>query len=127
MSVSQSVARPVRTATQIGAAAIVVEFVSAFLFDLSDRQYAAAVALLTLVFGWAQVVIENHIGKGFLRQPEPPANPVDVVEDGQPETRMERYHGDVDERGAVDSGLLVGMAAIVIVICGIVWLIQNLG
>lgn len=123
MSVSQSVARPVRTATQLATAGVLVEFVDSFFIDFSDRQYAAAVALLTIVLGWIQVVVENRAGKGFLRTPEPPEQKVDVVEEGQ--TRMERYHGD--EHGAVDSGLLVGVAALVIIICGIVWLVQALG
>ena len=34
--------------------------------------------------GYVQVAVENRAGKAFLREPEPPARPVDVVEDAQP-------------------------------------------
>ena len=67
MSYSQAVARPVRTAVQLTLSAVVVEFVDAFLADLTDRQYAAAVALLAIIVGYVQVKIEDRAGKALLR------------------------------------------------------------
>lgn len=65
--VSQAVARPARTAVQMVPSAVVTEFIDAFVHNLSDKQYAALAALLLLVFGYVQVLVENGIGKGFLR------------------------------------------------------------
>lgn len=79
---SQAVARPVRTATQFVPAAVVVEFIDAFLADLDGRQYAALLALLTVIVGFIQVTIEDRTGKAFLRKVPGPA--VDVVETGPP-------------------------------------------
>lgn len=64
---STALSRPVRTAVQATPAFAVTEFVDAFLLDMSDRQYGALVVLLTLVLGWAQVAVENRIGRGLLR------------------------------------------------------------
>ena len=87
-TISQAVARPARTLTQLTASAVVTEFVDAFLHDMTDRQYASLLGLLTLVFGYAQVLVEDHIGKGFLRKPQPPEQPVEVVENVTPETNV---------------------------------------
>lgn len=112
MAVAQSLSRPIRTAVQLGAAAIVVEFFDAFFLDFTDRQYAALLALVTLVLGWLQVIVEDRAGKAFLRTPSPPEPPAPVV----------------SERGVWDApGVLVALACVVIVIVGLVWLIQNLG
>lgn len=129
MSVSQAVARPVRTGTQFVAAAVLVEFTDSFFVDLTDRQYAAALGLLTMVIGYLQVLVENRFGKAFLRKPEPPARPVEVVEDGHeglgvvpPEAGRHR----VDERGAFDNSILISVAAVIVIIAGLVFLAQAL-
>lgn len=70
MSVAAKVARPVRTASQATVSWIVVEGIDAFITDLDDRQYGVAVAGLTVLFGWIQVVVENYLGSGFLRTPD---------------------------------------------------------
>lgn len=62
-----SVGRPVRTAVQGTVAYALVEFVDAFAFDMSERQYGAAVVLLTLVLSWVQVLVEDFTGKALLR------------------------------------------------------------
>lgn len=67
-----AVARPTRTALQAAPAYVVTEFVDAWLYDMSDRQYGALVVLLTLVLGWAQVAMENRLGRGLLRDVSPP-------------------------------------------------------
>ena len=59
--------RSVRTALQAGIAGIIVEFVDAFFYDLSDRQYGAAVALLTILLTYVQNLVEEHRGAGVLR------------------------------------------------------------
>lgn len=74
--ISQAVARPVRTATQLVPAIVIVDVVDVFVFDFDDRQYAAAAAFLTMVFGWATVLIEDWKGKAFLREIPEPAAPV---------------------------------------------------
>ena len=74
--VTEAVARPTRTGLQAGVAYAAVEFTDAFLFDMSDRQYGAALALGVIVFGWIQVTFEDYIGKGLLRRIEPRTTPV---------------------------------------------------
>ena len=46
---SNNVERPVRTGVQAGGALVIVEFLDAFIFDMSEKQYGAAVAMLALV------------------------------------------------------------------------------
>lgn len=67
MNIPQSVANPARTGLQMGGAAILVEFWDAFVTDLSDQQYAALVALLTLALGVAQNAYEAYKGKYLLK------------------------------------------------------------
>ncbi len=110
MAVSQSVARPLRTGVQLLSAGVVVEFVDAFFYDFTDRQYAAAVALVTMLLGFLQVLVEDRAGKAFLREPSPPEQPVTTVE----------------ERGAFDAGILITIAAIVVIICGVIFIAQAL-
>lgn len=81
-TVAPQIARPVRTGVQLVGAGVVVEFIDAFFADLSDKQYAALLGLLTVVFGFIQVLVEDRLGKGFLRQP--PDTPVEVVEETPP-------------------------------------------
>ena len=80
MAVSQAVARPVRTATQLAVSGTIIEFIDAVVYNLDDRAYAASVAMLAVLIGWVQVLIENRTGKGFLRKPEPPEKPVKPFE-----------------------------------------------
>lgn len=44
------VTNPTRTAAQLIPAAVVTEFVDAFCYDMDDKQYAALLGLLLLVF-----------------------------------------------------------------------------
>jgi len=62
-------ANAARTAIQAGPAWVVVENIDAFVYDLSDRQFGALVALLLIVFSYVQVVIENYAGRALLRNP----------------------------------------------------------
>ena len=64
---SETANRSVRTAVQAGLAGIITEFVDAFFYDLSDRQYGAAVALLAIVITYAQNLVEERQGTGLLR------------------------------------------------------------
>lgn len=76
--VPDTVARPVRGAAQGATSYIVVEFVDSFLYDMNDKQYGAAVALLAILFSFIQVVVENYMGKAVLRTiPEPDAKVID--------------------------------------------------
>lgn len=85
MEVPQAVARPVRTATQMALSAVIMEVIDSTIMDMSDRQYAAWTALLTIILGYAQVIAENYAGKGFLRKPKPRETPVEVIEGTAPE------------------------------------------
>ena len=78
MAFSQDIARPVRTAVQLGLAAAIIECIDAFLGGFNDRQYAAALAMLTIIIGFIQVTIENRTGKALLRVP--PGPEVEVIE-----------------------------------------------
>lgn len=79
VTVSDAVARPIRTAGQLVPAVVLTDVVDSFIYDLSDKQYGVAVAFLTLLVGWGQTVFENYKGKGFLR--EVPSPQVPVVDD----------------------------------------------
>ncbi len=81
MSVAQSIARPVRTGLQLVSAGVIVEFVDSTFWDMTDRQYGATVALLTMAIGFVQVLVEDKTGKAILRVPSPPAQPVEVIEE----------------------------------------------
>lgn len=105
MAVSQSVARPVRTGTQLGAAEVIVQVVEAFFVDLNEAQHVALLAALTLATGILQVMVENGLGKGFLRQV--PGPEVDVVEEG-PNTGIPSVDDDprVVDPTKIRSGLM---------------------
>lgn len=75
-TVSETVARPVRSAVQMAPAAVITEIVDVFFYDLDDRGYAAVFAGLTLLFSYAQTALENYRGKGFLRRVPPTDTPV---------------------------------------------------
>ena len=64
---SRAVAGPVRTAVQLLPSAVFTEVIDAFLYDLSERQYAALAALLLLLFSWGQNFVEQRKGVSFLR------------------------------------------------------------
>lgn len=66
--VSEALARPARTAGQGTAGWVGTEFIDAFIYNMNDRQYGILVVVLTIVFGWIQVVVENYLGKAFLRR-----------------------------------------------------------
>lgn len=74
--VPETVARPVRTTVQLVPAAVITEVIDAFFWDLDERQYAALLGLLTILFSFLQVVLENHTGKAFLRQVPPKEVPL---------------------------------------------------
>jgi hypothetical protein len=83
MAVTDIVSRPVRGLAQGGVAWAAVEFVDSELYNLTDRGYAAAVVLATAIVSVIQVAVENGIGKGFLRKPEPPAKRVEPIEEAR--------------------------------------------
>lgn len=68
--VSAKVARPVRTAGQASVAWLVTEGVDSFFYDFDDRQYGVVLGLLTVIFSWLQVLVENKAGAGVLRTPD---------------------------------------------------------
>lgn len=75
-TVSEAVARPVRTAVQMAPSAVATELIDIFLYDMDERGYMAVFAALTLLFGWIQTAVENYNGKGFLRNVPPVTSPV---------------------------------------------------
>lgn len=81
-TVTESVARPVRTAVQMTPAGIIVELVDSTFWDMNERQYASIFAGLTLVLGFIQAFVENRTGKAFLRNVPPTDAP--VVDQGTP-------------------------------------------
>lgn len=62
-------ANAARTTMQAGPAWVIVEFVDAFFYDMSDRQFGALVALLFIGLSYVQVVLENYAGRAFFRLP----------------------------------------------------------
>lgn len=84
--ISQSIARPARTAGQGGLAYAIVEVIDAFGAGFTGRQYGALLLLLTIVVGALQVVVENRLGRALLRYIPPTDAPlVDSVPSGEPE------------------------------------------
>ena len=74
--VSAAVSRPTRTAIQATPAVVLTDVVDVFLHNLTDREYGVIVALLTILIGWAQNLVENRLGKGLLRRVPPTTDPV---------------------------------------------------
>lgn len=66
--ISEAKARAARTAIQFVPAGVVVEIVDSTFWDMDDRQYAAILAGLTIVFSWVQTAIENKTGYALLRK-----------------------------------------------------------
>lgn len=78
--VSEAVARPVRGAGQGSAAWLVTEAFEAFnIYDFTESQYGLSVLILSVLFTFIQTMIENKIGKGFLRQVPPTTAPVTSI------------------------------------------------
>lgn len=82
VTVSDAVARPLRTAGQLVPAVVITDVIDTFIYDFDDRGYGVFLAALTLLIGWAQTGIENWRGKGFLR--EVPSPQVPVLDGGAP-------------------------------------------
>lgn len=61
------VVNPTRTAVQLIPAAVLTEGVDSFLYDLSEKQYAALLGLLLLATSWIQNYMEYRKGKAFLK------------------------------------------------------------
>lgn len=76
--VSEAIARPARTAIQAAPSAIITEFIDSFFYDMADKQYAALLMLLTLLFAWIQAAYENAKGRGlWFRAVGPTEQPVE--------------------------------------------------
>lgn len=73
---SSAIARPARTAIQATPAVAIAAFIDAFLYDMTDVQFGAAVGALTVVIGWAQTLAENVAGRGLLRDVPDSTDPV---------------------------------------------------
>lgn len=73
--ISAAVARPARTAGQGGLGFAVMAVIQSF-HHFTPEQYGALLLLFTIVFGWAQVLIENRLGKGILREVPPKTEPI---------------------------------------------------
>lgn len=73
--VSESVARPARTAIQATPAFILTQLVDSF-YNLNDTQFGLVVLVLTALISYVQTEIENHTGKGLLRNVPPTDAPV---------------------------------------------------
>lgn len=72
-----SVANATRTGIQAVPAVVVVEFVDAWIYDMSNTQAATLTALLMLLFAFIQPLVENYLGRGLMRTPakEVPVTP----------------------------------------------------
>lgn len=81
MAVSEVVARPVRTALQLGAGTGIAAAVDAF-HDLTGEQQTAVAFVVTLVLSMVQAAVENKTGKALLRNVPP--RDVPVVDDAPP-------------------------------------------
>ena len=75
MAVSESIARPVRTAVQMGLSAAIVQAVDATV-DLTGEQVTAYTLLGTIVLSCVQAAVENRTGKALLRSIPPRDVPV---------------------------------------------------
>lgn len=80
-NVSTAIANPIRTGVQLVPSAVITEFIDAFVYDMSEKQYLALAALLLLLVSFVQNTVENHHKRGFLRQ-VPPTD-VPVIDDEQ--------------------------------------------
>lgn len=74
--ISEKLARPGRTALQASPALVIVELIDSTVWDMTNRQYGALVAALTMIFSYILVVVENYKGKAILRESAEPKVPV---------------------------------------------------
>jgi hypothetical protein len=65
--ITESLARPGRTAGQGSLAFAIVETIDSFGGDFTTRQYGALLLLLTIIIGFLQVQLEDRLGKALLR------------------------------------------------------------
>lgn len=93
ITVSDKVARPIRTAGQLVPAVVVADVIDAFVYDVSDRQYGVLIAALTILFGFLQTAYEDYKGKAFMRDMPPPEE-VPVI-DSEIEDVEGRHERDV--------------------------------
>ncbi len=68
-TVPLSVANATRTVVQAGPAWIIIEFIDAGIYDMTDRLFAASVLLLTMIFSFIMPLIENKLGRALMRTP----------------------------------------------------------
>lgn len=73
--VSESVARPTRTAIQGTPAYLITLLIDTF-YNLTDYQFGLVALILTGLVCFIQTEIENHTGKGILRSVPPTQSPV---------------------------------------------------
>lgn len=134
-------------ALAIGLVSSVIALALAFGFTLSDEQVggimAVVVAVLALVTrsqvtptrAVAAEVVKGQVVTGAAAPPA--GEPAEVVPDQHTHlSHLDRLDGlrhpeeaptgRHPEEGAVDTGILVALACIVVIICGIVWLVQTL-
>lgn len=81
VTVSTTVANPIRTGVQGGLAWAVTEGLDAFhVIPMDERQYGVSIVILGIAFSFIQNVTENYLGKGFLRKvPEADVPVVDTT------------------------------------------------
>lgn len=79
-TLSTTIANPIRTGVQGGAAWGITEILDSFnILPMDERQYVAVLLLLTLVISAVQNGVENWKGVGFLRKvPQPEAPIIDA-------------------------------------------------
>lgn len=74
--VGEPLARLTRTGVQAAPAWVLTEFIDAWFYDMTDRQFGVLVLLLTMLIAWLQALVENHLGKAILRSVPPRKVPV---------------------------------------------------
>src|SRR3954454_16105858 len=111
--VSQTVSRPIRTLVQFSPAYAIMAVVQSF-HHFNPEQFGALLTLLGLVFGWAQVVLENmgYI-RAFMRAVPPKTDPI-VAEELPVKTTTKRA------KKTTGFALLALIGAILLVI-GAIW------
>lgn len=113
----------------VAAVAAVISLLLAFGLSLSEEQIGAIMAVVVAVLGFVtrsqvtptrSVAVEVAGGKVVTGAAIPPAGrPVDVVPTGE-------NPGLVDERGVFDSNVVVTLAAIVIIVVGLIYIVRAL-
>ena len=102
--VRDSLGRPIRTGQQGGVVYGLVETLTAFeRIDLTPRQYGAVVVFGTAALAWAQVQVENRLGRAFLRTVP------------RPKKRRKRRRAGADA-GHIDALLVVLVAVLLVVL-----------